>query len=175
MRVFVILILAVASFSCSTINNYDHRYNVNFSNLQDIIAEPNFNQNSKWTVSSVEYCKVEFKARWSKAVAKRKGFYAKFTTTVVDFSNNYQNSKFVPAHDVIEDGVVQQRWSDLIEINFAKETEVKRLSLENEGDDIFIASYLTDYISIGVSNPENQPNIKSLLMALDSMYQSCKS
>jgi hypothetical protein len=143
--------------------------------LETILSASNFNQNSTITIRDIDNCKVEFKSHWSKEVSEKKGFYSVHTVRVIDFTNNYKNALFVPAHDVIESGVLQQRWSDLIEINFLKDIEVRRVSLKNEWSDDFITFYNTDYLSIGVYNPDNKNQINKLLKVFDSMHRSCVS
>jgi len=175
MRVLIILILTILNTSCSTVKNTPNNYIMNFSKLEAIISDSNFNQNSTIIIRNIDTCKVEFKSHWSKEVSERKGFYSVHSAIIVDFTNNYKNSLFVPAHDVIEDGVVQQRWSDLIEINFLKDAEVKRVSLENKSSDGFMTFYNTDYLSIGVYKPDNRAKINELLKAFDSVHRSCIS
>ncbi|TWX45745.1 hypothetical protein [Colwellia hornerae] len=175
MRVLIILILTILNTSCSTVKSSPNNYTLNFLNLEAIISDPNFNQNSTVIIKNIDTCKVEFKSHWSKEVSERKGFYSVHSAIIVDFTNNYKNSLFVPAHDVIEDGVVQQRWSDLIEINFLKDAEVVKVSLENESSDGFMTFYNTDYLSIGVYNPDDRVQINKLLKAFASVHRSCIS
>jgi hypothetical protein len=175
MRLLIILFLTLLNISCSTINNKPNNYILDFSNLKAIISDSNFNQNSTISIRNIDTCKIEFKSHWSKEVSERKGFYSVHTAIIIDFSNNYKNSLFVPAHDVIEDGVVQQRWSDLVEINFIKNAEVKKVTLKNESSDGFMKFYDTDYLSIGVSKPEKKLKINELLKAFDSIHRGCIS
>jgi len=89
--------------------------------------------------------------------------------------DNYKDSLFISAHDETEDGITIQRWSDLIEINLLGETEVNKVVLVNSNSDEIITKYNTDYVSIGVSEPDNFEQIAELLDVLNAISTRCKS
>ena len=143
MRLTLIFSLIFLVVSCTKVNTKSDSYKVNFSKLKAILSDSNFNQAATISIKNIATCKIEFISHWSKEVSKRKGFYSVNTAVIVDFSDNYQDSAFTAAYDVIENDVVTQRWGDLVEINFQRAAEVRKITLEKASSDGVIKRYKT--------------------------------
>jgi len=175
MRILLVLFLISIIVSCSSIKQGNNAISAHLIDLKRITSKPIFNKSSKITINESELCKINISSQWSSKVSKRKGFYSVQTITEIDFLDNYKDSLFISAHDETEDGITIQRWSDLIEINLLGETEVNKVVLVNSNSDEIITKYNTDYVSIGVSEPDNFEQIAELLDVLNAISTRCKS
>lgn len=174
MRVIFISFLLILN-GCSSLKRDESEVANHISDLKFIISNPIFNETSKMQIKETGYCKLELISDWSKEVSKRKGYSFVKTSIEVNFTNNYKNSLFISAHDENEDGKTIQKWNDRIEINLLKEVEVTKYVQATQSSKVKALKYYTDYVSIGVSDPDNIEQIALLLDAINSISSSCKS
>ncbi|MBA6348285.1 MULTISPECIES: hypothetical protein [unclassified Colwellia] len=170
-----LLSLTIMLLGCFSSKAEEQQTPTNFEKLDQVLSHTIFQKNSKITLNIIEPCKAEFISEWSSEVSKRKGFYSVKTFVLVDFKNNFKNTTFTSAHVTSEDGHSYQSWGDVIDLNLFENSPVKKVVLMNSNSDESVSSYNTDYISIGVGEPENYDKISELLKVIDLVSSGCKS
>lgn len=147
----------------------------NIEKLNQILSNSIFQQTAKITLNIIEPCKAEFISEWASQVSRRKGFYSVKTFVLVDFKHNFKNTNFTSAHVTSDDGHSFQSWGDVIDLNLIENSAVKKVVLMTANSKESVSTYNTDYISIGVAEPENYDKISELLKAINLVYMDCKS
>jgi len=168
---FCLFFTLLQSFS---LNAEERKVSKYIEKLGQVLSHSIFQQNSKITLNILEPCKVEFSSEWARDVSKRKGFYSVKTFVVVDFKYNNKSTTFTTAHVTSKDGHSFQSWGDVIDVNLIENTSVRKVVLSTSNSLETVSSYSTDYIPIGVAEPDDYNQISELLKAINLVSTRCK-
>jgi len=175
MRFIVVFCIFMTQTGCYSSKNDVVEITPTMEGIKLALTLNAFQKSGKTSLNIIDSCVIEIKSDWLPEISELKGYVSVSTTTTIDFKDNFKNTAFVSAHIKSEDGVNYQSWGDLIEINLLNDVKVRKMSVARAGENELITTYDTNYVSIGVLEPDNYNHISGLLKAIIAVADGCSS